>query len=98
MAYDATRKIITAAPQITETLLVEFMNFLSVLAEKLCISKTRYTLVLIYAAFFHISLIGRQCLCFFNVQSLLVASNDCSFKGYIYIGCNLNLSLEIIYV
>lgn len=51
MAYDVTRKIITAAPQLTEILLVEFMNFMSVLAEKLCISKSRYTLVLKYAAF-----------------------------------------------
>ncbi|KAH7543347.1 hypothetical protein FEM48_Zijuj02G0174600 [Ziziphus jujuba var. spinosa] len=43
MAYDVTRKIITAAPQLTEILLVEFMNFMSVLAEKLCISKSSDT-------------------------------------------------------
>jgi hypothetical protein len=42
MAYDATRKIITAAPQLSEDLLLEFTNFLSVVGEKLYISKTRY--------------------------------------------------------
>lgn len=41
-AYDATRKIIAAAPQLAETLLLEFSNFLSLSSEKLFISKTRY--------------------------------------------------------
>ncbi|POO02948.1 Proteasome component Ecm29/Translational activator Gcn [Trema orientale] len=42
-AYDATKKIIVAAPQLTETLLFEFTNFLSLAAEKLLISKTSDT-------------------------------------------------------
>ena len=41
-AFDATRKIISAAPQLAGTLLIEFTNFLSLVAEKLVISKTRY--------------------------------------------------------
>ncbi|XP_062084326.1 protein ILITYHIA [Humulus lupulus] len=42
-AYDAIKKIIAAAPQLTETLLFEFMNFLSLAAEKLLITKTSDT-------------------------------------------------------
>lgn len=49
-AYDATKKIIAAAPQLIETLLFEFTNFLSLAAEKLLISKTRYFLVLRHPA------------------------------------------------
>lgn len=41
MNYDTTRRIVSAAPQLTEPLLVEFMNFTSVVEEKLCISKLR---------------------------------------------------------
>ncbi|KAL0008837.1 hypothetical protein SO802_010339 [Lithocarpus litseifolius] len=44
MAYNATRKIITAAPQLSEDLLLEFTNFLSVVGEKIYLSKTRYNL------------------------------------------------------
>lgn len=50
MAYEATRKIITAVPQFTETLLAEFMSFMSIVAEKLQMSRTRYTLVLSFGA------------------------------------------------
>lgn len=42
MTYDATRRIVPAAPQLTEYLLVEFTNFMSVVAEKLRISNSRY--------------------------------------------------------
>lgn len=42
IAYNATRKIITAAPQLSEDLLLEFTNFLSVVGEKIYLSKTRY--------------------------------------------------------
>ncbi|KAB2621344.1 translational activator GCN1 [Pyrus ussuriensis x Pyrus communis] len=42
MNYDATRRIVSAAPQLTEPLLVEFTNFTSVVAGKLRISKLRY--------------------------------------------------------
>lgn len=34
MSHDATRKIVAAAPQVSEALLLEFTNFLSVVAEK----------------------------------------------------------------
>lgn len=44
MASDATRKIITAAPELSEDLLLEFTNFLSVVGERLCNSNTRYIL------------------------------------------------------
>ncbi|KAB1202522.1 Translational activator GCN1 [Morella rubra] len=40
MASDATRKIITAAPQLSEDLLHEFTNSLSLVAERLCNLKT----------------------------------------------------------
>ncbi|GLT64478.1 hypothetical protein SLA2020_369690 [Shorea laevis] len=40
MASDATRKIITAAPELSEDLLLEFTNFLSVVGERLCNSNT----------------------------------------------------------
>ncbi|KAK7840273.1 protein ilityhia [Quercus suber] len=43
MAYNATRKIITAAPQLSEDLLLEFTNFLSVVGEKIYLSKTSDT-------------------------------------------------------
>ncbi|KAL4637782.1 hypothetical protein ACB092_03G100700 [Castanea dentata] len=43
MAYNATRKIITAAPQLSEDLLLEFINFLSVVGEKIYLSKTSDT-------------------------------------------------------
>ncbi|TQD73974.1 hypothetical protein C1H46_040491 [Malus baccata] len=43
MNYDATRRIVSAAPQLTEPLLVEFTNFTSVVAGKLCISKLSET-------------------------------------------------------
>ncbi|RXH82519.1 hypothetical protein DVH24_036860 [Malus domestica] len=43
MTYDATRRIVSAAPQLTEPLLVEFTNFMSVVAEKLHISKSSET-------------------------------------------------------
>ncbi|KAL5566833.1 hypothetical protein UlMin_029997 [Ulmus minor] len=42
-AYDATRKIIRAAPQFTETLLFEFTKFMSLAADKLFISNTSDT-------------------------------------------------------
>ncbi|KAM6596352.1 hypothetical protein CsatA_006876 [Cannabis sativa] len=42
-AYDAVKKIVAAAPQLTESLLFEFMNFLSLAAEKLLITKTSDT-------------------------------------------------------
>ena len=41
MAHDATRKIVTTSPQLSEDLLLEFSNFLSVVGEKIIISKTR---------------------------------------------------------
>ncbi|KAK4775828.1 hypothetical protein SAY87_023789 [Trapa incisa] len=40
MAAHATRKIIAAAPQLSEPLLVEFMEFLSVVSEKVSLLKT----------------------------------------------------------
>ncbi|KAJ0080466.1 hypothetical protein Patl1_23083 [Pistacia atlantica] len=40
MAHDATRKIVTTTPQLSEALLLEFSNFLSVVGEKIIISKT----------------------------------------------------------
>ncbi|KAB2629923.1 translational activator GCN1 [Pyrus ussuriensis x Pyrus communis] len=43
MTYDTTRRIVSAAPQLTEPLLVEFTNFMSVVAEKLHISKSSET-------------------------------------------------------
>ncbi|ONI05050.1 hypothetical protein PRUPE_6G353600 [Prunus persica] len=43
MTYDATRRIVPAAPQLTEYLLVEFTNFMSVVAEKLRISNSSET-------------------------------------------------------
>ncbi|KAM3705375.1 hypothetical protein ACJW31_03G074900 [Castanea mollissima] len=43
MTYNATRKIITAAPQLSEDLLLEFTNFLSVVGEKIYLSKTSDT-------------------------------------------------------
>lgn len=46
MAYDSTRKIIAAAPQLTQTLLIEFGNFFSLVAERIFISKTRYHIFL----------------------------------------------------
>lgn len=42
MASHATRKIIAAAPQLSEPLLVEFMEFLSTVGEKVSLSDTRY--------------------------------------------------------
>lgn len=42
MASAATRKIITSAPQLSDELLLEFTNFLSVVGERLSNSKTRY--------------------------------------------------------
>ncbi|XP_024025150.1 protein ILITYHIA [Morus notabilis] len=42
-SYDATKKIIASAPQLTETLLLELINYLSLAAEKLYISKTSDT-------------------------------------------------------
>jgi hypothetical protein len=44
MASDATRKIIAGAPQLSEDLLLEFTNFLSIVGEKLRDSNTRYIL------------------------------------------------------
>lgn len=41
MAHDATRKIITSVPHLSEALLLEFSNFLSLVGEKTIISKTR---------------------------------------------------------
>lgn len=41
MAHDATRKIITSVPHLSEALLLEFSNFLSLVGEKIIISKTR---------------------------------------------------------
>ncbi|XP_042987937.1 protein ILITYHIA isoform X4 [Carya illinoinensis] len=43
IACNATRKIITAAPQLSEDLLIEFSNFLSLVGERLCSSKTSDT-------------------------------------------------------
>ncbi|XP_059439580.1 protein ILITYHIA isoform X2 [Corylus avellana] len=40
MASDGTRKIIAAAPQLSEDLLLEFTNFLSVVGERICNSNT----------------------------------------------------------
>lgn len=47
MAHDATRKIVTTTPQLSEALLLEFSNFLSVVGEKIIISKSRYNLYMI---------------------------------------------------
>ena len=41
MAHDATRKIVTTSPQLSEALLLEFSIFLSVVGERIIISKTR---------------------------------------------------------
>ncbi|XP_052292283.1 protein ILITYHIA [Citrus sinensis] len=43
MAHDATRKIITSVPHLSEALLLEFSNFLSLVGEKIIISKTSDT-------------------------------------------------------
>lgn len=43
MAHDATRKIITSVPHLSEALLLEFSNFLSLVGEKTIISKTSDT-------------------------------------------------------
>ncbi|KAF5735270.1 translational activator GCN1 [Tripterygium wilfordii] len=40
IAYDATRKIILSSPQLSEPLLHEFTNFLSVVGEKICLLKS----------------------------------------------------------
>ncbi|GAV70348.1 DUF3554 domain-containing protein, partial [Cephalotus follicularis] len=40
MTFDATRKIISAAPQLSGDLLLEFSNFLSVVGERVLFSKT----------------------------------------------------------
>ncbi|XP_022719011.1 protein ILITYHIA isoform X2 [Durio zibethinus] len=40
ITYDATRKIIAAAPQLSEDLLLEFSNFLSLVGEKISTLKT----------------------------------------------------------
>ncbi|CAK7341235.1 unnamed protein product [Dovyalis caffra] len=40
MSYDATRKIITAIPRLSEPLLLEFTNFLSVVGEKISLLGT----------------------------------------------------------
>lgn len=50
-AYDATKKIIASAPQLTETLLLELTSYLSLAAEKLYVSNTRYILVLSRVSF-----------------------------------------------
>jgi hypothetical protein len=55
MASDGTRKIIAAAPQLSEDLLLEFTNFLSVVGERLCNSNTRcilYSLTLLILLLF----------------------------------------------
>lgn len=41
MAHDVTRKIIATTPQLSEALLIEFSNFLSIVGEKIIIAKTR---------------------------------------------------------
>ncbi|KAJ4721119.1 translational activator GCN1 [Melia azedarach] len=43
LAQDATRKIITTVPQLSEALLLEFSNFLSLVGDKIIISKTSET-------------------------------------------------------
>ncbi|KAI9185460.1 hypothetical protein LWI28_007508 [Acer negundo] len=43
MAHDATRKIVTTSPQLSEALLLEFSIFLSVVGERIIISKTSDT-------------------------------------------------------
>ncbi|KAL9431558.1 hypothetical protein AB3S75_026699 [Citrus x aurantiifolia] len=43
MAHDATRKIITSVPHLSEALLLEFSSFLSLVGEKTIISKTSDT-------------------------------------------------------
>ncbi|THG08932.1 protein ILITYHIA [Camellia sinensis] len=40
VAYDSTKKIIAAAPQLSETILLEFSNYLSVTGEKVFLLKT----------------------------------------------------------
>lgn len=42
MASHATTKIIAAAPQLSEPLLDEFLQFLSVVGERVSLSKTGY--------------------------------------------------------
>lgn len=50
MALDATRKIIASTPQLSEALLLEFSEFLSVVGEKVIISKTRYNSFMRYVS------------------------------------------------
>lgn len=40
--YDATKKIVAAAPQLSEVLLLEFTDFLSLVGEKISTLKIRY--------------------------------------------------------
>lgn len=67
MASDATRKIITAAPQLSEDLLHEFTNLLSLVAERLCNLKTRY--IFIQGLFKNLPffiVLSLSCTCFFE--------------------------------
>lgn len=40
-AHEASKKIITAAPQLSEALLLEYINFLSIVGEKITLLKRR---------------------------------------------------------
>ena len=77
-AFDATRKIISAAPQLAGTLLIEFTNFLSLVAEKLVISKTRY---IIFCT--HTVLILKLILFLVWISLLYLFSKD-YYDGYSY--------------
>lgn len=43
MAHEATKRITSVVPQLSEDLLSEFANWLSVIGEKICILGKRYT-------------------------------------------------------